>query len=246
MEVNDRLCRMLGYTREELVGKNARMLYADPQEFERVDREKYAQMEKEDAGVLETVWKRKDGRLLPVLLSFAPVDPRQPQGDFTFTALDITLRRQAQEDARRSEALYRQLFETMLEGVVYQDAEGKIFSANPSAERILGLTLDQMTGRTSMDPRWRAVREDGSDFPGEEHPAMLALRSGKPVQGLVMGVFNPVMNETRWIRVNSIPLFHPGEEKPYQVYSIFNDITEAYQLAKDVKAAVILRRKEQG
>jgi PAS domain S-box-containing protein len=45
-----------------------------------------------------------------------------------------------------SEVRYRTLFETMAQGVVYQDGEGRIISANPAAERILGLTTDQMRG----------------------------------------------------------------------------------------------------
>ena len=60
------------------------------------------------------------------------------------------------------EEQFRALFETLAQGVVYQNAQGEIIAANPAAERILGLTLDQMQGRTSGDPRWRAVREDGS------------------------------------------------------------------------------------
>ncbi len=85
----------------------------------------------------------------------------------------------AEEALRKSEEKYRTLFETMAQGVVYQAADGRIISANPAAERILGLSLKQMQGRSSMDPRWRAMREDGSDFPGDRHPAMEALRTGK-------------------------------------------------------------------
>ncbi|MBT7080934.1 MAG: response regulator, partial [Chloroflexi bacterium] len=72
---------------------------------------------------------------------------------------------------RESEEKYRTLSETMAQGVVYQDRDGAIIYANPAAEQILGLTIDQMHGRTSTDPLWRAIKEDGSDFPGGEHPA---------------------------------------------------------------------------
>src|SRR5512137_2426730 len=82
-------------------------------------------------------------------------------------------RQPAEEALRENEEKYRTLFETMVQGVVYQDAEGRITSANPAAERILGLALDQMQGRTSLDPRWKAIHADGSDFPGETHPAMV-------------------------------------------------------------------------
>jgi len=134
---------------------------------------------------------------------------------------------QMERQLRQSESRYRQLFETMAQGVVYQDAQGQIFSANPAAERILGLTLDQMLGRTSIDPRWRSIREDGADFPGEQHPAMDALRSGREATNVIMGVYNPQPDETVWIRINARPQFHPGEQSPYQVFTTFEDITAA-------------------
>jgi PAS domain S-box-containing protein len=139
---------------------------------------------------------------------------------------DITERKQAEDALRESEEKYRTLFETMAQGVVYQSADGKIFSANHAAERILGLTLDQMQGRTSMDPRWKAIHEDGSDFPGETHPAIIALKTGKEVKDVVMGVFNPGDEQYHWISIYATPQFRPGESKRYQVYTTFADITE--------------------
>ena len=138
---------------------------------------------------------------------------------------DTPAENQTEDALRKSEEKYRTLFETMAQGIVYQDADGKIVSANPAAERILGLTLDQMQGRTSMDPRWRAIHEDGSDFPGETHPAMVALRTGKEVRNVVMGVFDPKRGKHNWININAVPQFRSGETKPFQVYTTFEDIT---------------------
>jgi PAS domain S-box-containing protein len=138
----------------------------------------------------------------------------------------------AETAMRESEGKYRTLFETMAQGVVYQDAEGRIISANPAAERILGLSLDQMLGRTSTDPRWHAIREDGSEFSGEKHPSMVALETGKEVKNVVMGVFNPQTGECRWINVHATPQFRMGQDVPYQVHTTFDDITERKQLAR--------------
>ncbi len=151
-------------------------------------------------------------------------------GRMVATFQDITERIRTEEALRESEEKYRTLFETMIQGVVYQDASGKIISANSAAERILGLTLDQMQGRTSIDPRWKAVHEDGSDFPGETHPAMAALKTGKPVKDVLMGVYNPAEEQYHWIIVNAVPQFRAGEDKPYQVYATFNDITKRRQV----------------
>jgi len=123
------------------------------------------------------------------------------------------------------EIKYRTLFESMIQGVVYQNSEGIVTSANPAAERILGLTLEQMQGRTSADPRWHSIREDGSSFPGDEHPSMVALKTGKEVMHVIMGVSNPVSDNYTWINIHAVPRFRLGEEKPYEVFTTFEDIT---------------------
>lgn len=135
-------------------------------------------------------------------------------------------RKQTEKALRESEEKHRTLFETMALGVVYQDKNGRIISTNPSAKRILGLTLDQMLGRTSMDPTWHAIHEDGSEFPGEMHPAMVAIHSGEEIKNVVMGVFHPLTDEYRWINIHAVPLFRPEENAPYQVYTTFDDITD--------------------
>jgi len=127
---------------------------------------------------------------------------------------------------RKSEERYRTLFETMVLGVVYQDINGKIISVNPAAEEILGLSIDQMEGRTSTDPKWKSIHKDGSNFPGETHPAMVALKTGKKVKNVVMGVFDPKKEETRWININATPQYKKDETKPFQVYTTFEDITK--------------------
>jgi PAS domain S-box-containing protein len=113
-----------------------------------------------------------------------------------------------------------------------RDAEGIITDANPAAERILGLSLNQMKGKTSIDPRWKAIHEDGSDFPGENHPIPMALKTGKPVKNVIHGVFHPDNKEYRWIRVNAVPKFRKGESTPYEAYAIFEDITDQKMVKK--------------
>lgn len=127
---------------------------------------------------------------------------------------------------------HHQLFMNMAQGVVYQDREGKIIMANPAAEKLLGLTLDQLQGRKSIDPRWKAIHKDGSNFPGDEHPAMVALRTGKRVRNVVMGIFHPQLEDHVWIHVNAEPEYNPGEQQPFQVYATFTDITEQIKAEK--------------
>ncbi|MCF7930483.1 MAG: PAS domain S-box protein, partial [Acholeplasmataceae bacterium] len=139
---------------------------------------------------------------------------------------NITDIKQQEKGKMESEEKYRLLYETMTQGVVYQNSDGYITSANSSAEKILGLSLSQMQGKTSMDPRWKMIDEYGKSIPGENHPAMIALRTGNKVGPVVCGVYHPEDNRYVWLSIIAIPLFANGDEKPNQVYATFEDITE--------------------
>lgn len=128
-------------------------------------------------------------------------------------------------ELHKEEIMYQTLFESMVQGVTYQNAVGEIIAVNPAAERILGLTIEQMQGKTSIDPNWKAIHEDGSDFMGENHASMVALKTGKPVHNVIMGVFNVSSNDYRWLKVNATPQFRHSEKKAFQVITTFEDIT---------------------
>ncbi|MFN8464449.1 MAG: PAS domain S-box protein [Caldilineaceae bacterium] len=149
---------------------------------------------------------------------------------------------EAEARLRDSEERFRALFETTAQGVVYQNTQGEVISANPAAERILGLTLDQLQGRTARDPGWRAVHEDGSDFADNTYPALEVLRTGQPVTNVIMGVYVPTENQYHWCNVNAFPQFHPGETVPHQVCTTFEDITERKHLEALVRAQRDLAR----
>ncbi len=97
------------------------------------------------------------------------------------------------------------IFSSVAEGLVLQDPRGAILECNAAAERILGLSKAQLCGRDSLDPRWRTVREDGSPYPGDQHPAMCSLRDGEPRRDEIMGVHRPDGSFV-WISINSEPV----------------------------------------
>ncbi|MGE0879863.1 MAG: diguanylate cyclase [Acidimicrobiia bacterium] len=98
----------------------------------------------------------------------------------------------------------------MAEGVVVHDPDGAIVVANPAAGRILGLSIEQLTGRTPMDPRWRTIDDDGRDWPGDTHPAAVTLQTGQAVTDRAMGVHRPD-GSLRWLSVSSYPVeLRPG------------------------------------
>jgi PAS domain S-box-containing protein len=153
---------------------------------------------------------------------------------------DVTDQKLAEIALHKSEEKHRTLFETMTQGVVYQNVDGQITSMNPAAEKILGFRLKDIINRKSDDPLWGTVKEDGSDFPGKEHPAMVALKTGKKLENVVMGIENASKDGWTWLDIDAIPLFKPGEESPYQVYTIFEDISSR----KEVEEALIEKERK--
>jgi PAS domain S-box-containing protein len=102
---NYKIQQMTGYTEAQLEGRSARMLYPTQEDFEFVGREKYRQIEKFGTGTVETRWVTRDGRLIDVLLSSTPIDPNNRDRGVTFSALDITGRKQMEERIRHSEKM---------------------------------------------------------------------------------------------------------------------------------------------
>lgn len=136
------------------------------------------------------------------------------------------LARQHSEQALRlSEEKHRLLFETMPQGVVYRAADGSVLSANPAAERILGLSLAQMRGEISTDPRWQVIREDGSPVPDDDQPDRVALNTGRIVGPVTLGVPHPDQQAYVWLSIVATPQFRVGETAPFQAYVTFEDIT---------------------
>lgn len=114
-------------------------------------------------------------------------------------------------------------------GLTVQAQDSQILFANRAAQDILGLDFDQLTGRDSLDPRWRAIHPNGAAFPGDSHPAVQALRSGEVLRRVPMGVFHPPSEAWRWLSVTAVPRRLPGAAQPQQVMTVFEDTTDLHQ-----------------
>ena len=231
LHVNDEFCHITGFTREEAIGKTTLELnlYIDSG-----DRALFLR-EMSDSGVLEprrADLRRRDGSKYAAIVSARLFC--SGGDEYVYCSIrDVTDQiRQEHEHSIRDEEL-RRLFATMAQGVVYQDANGMTVSANPAAERMLGLSLQQLTQRSSLTPEWKAIREDGSPLPGSEHPSMIALRTGKPFGPFTIGIYNETVGDHTWLSVTATPLLHEGDDKPYQVYVIMTDVTAEIKARQD-------------
>jgi PAS domain S-box-containing protein len=114
--VSERMCEMIGYSADELVGQSARIAYESDEEFERVGKVKYSEIQERGVGTVETRFKRKDGSVINVLLSSSAVDSGDLSKGTIFTVFDITERKQMEEALRESEEKYRRLVESSIDG----------------------------------------------------------------------------------------------------------------------------------
>jgi PAS domain S-box-containing protein len=158
----------------------------------------------------DIVVHRPDGRLAPLVSWAAPVDlvGRDGRAEAAVWVLEDRTPLQRAEAARQdSEGRLRAVIETMAEGLVVQDRKGRIVDGNPAACALFGRPPEGLGGRSLFELGWSSVREDGAPLPREEHPAEAALRGGRPVRNVVLGLC-PALSAppARWVLVNAMPL----------------------------------------
>ena len=131
-----------------------------------------------------------------------------------------------------SRLVARQVALMMKDGVVIQSADGQIIWHNAVACRVLRMTPDQLLGRSSMDEDWQSVHLDGTPMSGDEHPAMRAITTGRPVEREIMGVSTGTQDMC-WVQVDSFPLdLSTGRIG----VSVFTDVTEEMNHQRDLDA----------
>lgn len=159
--------------------------------------------------------------------------------------IEIALyRHEAERRLSESNERYHVLADTMLQGVVHQDANSLVIAMNPAAERILGKNREQFIGSSSVMEEHHTIRENGEPFPGLEHPSAVALKTGLPVRGVIMGIFNPKLNGYRWISIDAVPVFPQGGTRPAEVFAVFEDVTDREYYKRGLEEMVAKRTAE--
>jgi PAS domain S-box-containing protein len=134
---------------------------------------------------------------------------------------DVTARAQQQ-------AKLQTLWAALPAGVVVQGRDGEVVDANRAAEALLGMSLAQLQGVDAPDARWRAVRADGSPYPGHEHPALRTLATGLALRNETLGIQLPD-GALRWLMVNTQPQ-RDAQDQVTGVVACYSDITESRAL----------------
>lgn len=148
---------------------------------------------------------------------------------------DITERRRAEEErerllaeVERRAAELTATFESIADGVVIYNADGKMRYANPTAELMLGQSVDEMQGtqQAAIFRRQAATRPDGTRILLEESPAYLALH-GEQVAGIIGVLHRPTGD--MWTAASAAPIRTPDGRVLGAVASL-TDITALHEL----------------
>lgn len=222
---NRRMEEMFDYPPGGMAGISTHDIYASEEAWNELGETAYPILAAGLAYVAELQFVRRDGSLFWGRLSGRAMHPEDVMAETVWTLEDITGAREYEQRIAENEERLRSMVTAMAEGVVVQDPSGRITMANAAAARILGMTQDQLEGRSSMDPGWQSIHEDGRPFPGETHPAMVTLATGRPQVGVIMGVSTPD-DALRWISISSEPMRHAPDQAPYAVVTTFTDITD--------------------
>lgn len=144
---------------------------------------------------------------------------------------DITPYIDMQKSLRESQRRLSRLIEYIQAGIVVNDNDGTIVECNSTAEKILGFRRDRLIGIALQDFRGTVLREDGSVMPLAEFPALQVVRHGKAILNRLLGVRNPVRDQTIWMLISCVPDFYKDTGNP-QVISTFMDVTDRILIVK--------------
>jgi PAS domain S-box-containing protein len=222
---NQKLCDITGYPLNELVTKTFQEITHPDDLQSDLDQSGRLLAGDIDNFSLEKRYVRKDGAAQWVRLTAALVRQRDGTPDFFISIVDdIQQRKRIEEALRDSEGRYRSLIAELQIGVLLQGPESEIVLSNSKARELLGLTEDQLLGKTAFDPEWDVIHTDGTPFSAATLPVPLAITTRQPVHNVVMGVYRTITQDRIWLQVDAAPqLAANGGVR--QVVCTFMDIT---------------------
>ncbi len=216
IDANASLLELFGYTREELLSMNARVLYADP-----IDRSRFQREIEQNRAVrdFEVRLRIRDGSVRVCLIS-SSVRYAPDGGVVSYQGIihDITEARQAQEALERSEHFTRTIVSSVGEGIIVYDRELRYQVWNTFMEDLTGLSSAEVLGKHAFES-FPFLREHGIERLLERALA------GETVKAVDAPYYVPETGKSGWVAGNYSPHRTPDGEV-IGVVAILHDVTE--------------------
>ncbi|MFC0131218.1 hypothetical protein CR105_03960 [Massilia eurypsychrophila] len=186
-------------------------------------------------------WRRNAGTTLLAATLFLAVLAAM----FTRLARAESQRDRSALAHRSNEARLANIFRAISKGLIFQDKDGVIVEANPAAEQLLGLSREQLLGGTCTQQGWQTIGEDHTALGDDQHPAMVALRTGQSVRNQVLGIVAPGRG-LRWMSINSNPIFGQDKTVADSVVTTMFDVTERKHAETELRIAATAFQSREG
>ena len=226
LEVNDYLCKITGYARDELIGKNAQScilltLIMNMLVRRSTGRSRWAGQERWRRNL-----ERKDGEIIDVLLSSTPLDPDDLSVGVTFTMLDITERKRMEMQLVEERNLLRTVIDNLPDYIYAKDTESRFVLGNIATMRSTGLAIpEELLGKRDFDLYPRELAEQY--FADEQK----VVRSGEALIEHEEPFVDHTTGRQGWQTTTKVPL-RDGSGKIVGIVGIGRDITEHKQAEK--------------
>ncbi|MDD3320407.1 MAG: PAS domain S-box protein [Paludibacter sp.] len=234
LEVNSRLCQMLGYSDTELLHTSFhKVTYPDDVSLSNSYIEKIVDGKTNDA-CFEKRYLCKDGKIIWGEVSTALLKDADGKSLYLIThIIDITERKLAEKEIQESAERYKALLTNLEAGIVVHAPDSSIVMNNNRASELLGLSDDQLRGKQAVDPYWKFIHEDNTPFTLEEYPVNRIISTKKPFKNLTLGVIQSKNCEISWLTVNGFPVFN--NEKIVEIVISFIDISEQIKAQLEIQ-----------
>jgi PAS domain S-box-containing protein len=235
IEVNDTFCSMVQYRRKEIIGKSPKILYESEKDFLIAREQLLQQIITGGKGSVETKIKRKDGKILDVIFSLAPLDKNDHSNGFTFTVLDITDRKEAEDELRETHRSVKTLISN-LHGLVYRCRKDKYYTMeflSEGARHLTGYPPEDLLLNSKISYS-DLIHKDDRDFVfAEVNSAIKNKKHYKITYRIVTK-----SGETKWVWEKGEGIFNPKGKLEY-LEGFITDITER----KDMEEALSRSQK---
>lgn len=232
--VNHALCAMLEYTESELLQRTFQEITHPDDLGQDLALAQELLDGRRDSYRLEKRYLNRRGEIIFIQLDGAVL--RGPDGKpirFISQIQNISARKVSESLLADSERRLQSLLDRLAVAVVVHGPGTEIRYANPAASTELGLTMDQLLGRTAIGEQWHFARDDGSRMPPEEFPVNVVVRTRRPLRDYTVGVVTREGGEPRWMLVNAEPEIGI-EGQIRQIVVSFVNISERRRLAREL------------